>query len=75
MLGVTLRLRVHVPENHLVQLPEEVPTGDVEIVVLGATNTTAEARRAAVAIARKRRAMTSTQTGDSTEIVREDRSR
>jgi hypothetical protein len=49
-----IRLRVTVGEDHKIQLPSDVPTGDAEVIVLFPTRAPAEDDRAARAEARRR---------------------
>jgi hypothetical protein len=75
---MTHRLRLTVPADHRVEfeLPAEI-TGEVEIVVtpVAATGVTAEQAAKRAALARQIRAKMPKNTGDSTELIREERGR
>jgi len=68
-----LRVRIRVPEDHVVKLPDEVPVGPVELIVVSpAIPHDVEAR---VAIARALLGSSPPQQTDSASLIREDRAR
>lgn len=68
-----LRVRIRVPEDHVVKLPDEVPVGTVELIVV--TPTTPHDVGARVAVARELLRTSPQQQTDSTALIREDRLR
>ena len=69
-----LRVRIHVPADHIVKLPDEVPTGPVEFIVVTPTGTKPDAKLR-LAIAKELIRTSPPQRTDSTDLVREDRMR
>lgn len=68
-----LRVRIRVPEDHVVKLPDEVPVGTVELIVVApAMPRDVDAR---VAIAKALLRSSPPQRTDSTALIREDRLR
>jgi hypothetical protein len=71
---MSIRVRVQVPADHLVKLPDEVPVGPVELIVF--VPTVPQARSSLrVALARELLRTSPKQRSDSTALIREDRMR
>ena len=68
-----IRVRVDVPADHLVKLPDEVPVGPVEILVLTAEKVRGGLSPATIAAQLIR--SSPPQRSDSTKLIREDRTR
>jgi hypothetical protein len=68
-----LRVRIRVPEDHVVKLPDEVPVGPVEFILVAPATPHDVAARVAIANALLR--SSPPQQTDSAALIREDRLR
>ena len=68
-----LRVRIRVPEDRVVKMPDEVPVGMVELIVIAPT--TQHYVNARVSIARALLRSSPPQQTDSTALIRKDRLR
>jgi hypothetical protein len=68
-----LRVRVQVPADHIVKLPDEVPIGPVEFILV--TPVAQHDAKLRLAIAKELIRTSPPQRTDSTELIREDRMR
>jgi hypothetical protein len=68
-----LRVRIQVPEDHVVKLPDEVPVGTVELIIV--TPAASHDVNARMAVARALLRTSPPQKTDSTALIREDRLR
>jgi hypothetical protein len=68
----TIRFEVEVPASHVIRLPDDVPVGPVEIIVLLADSATGQDR---ASLARRLLETCPAQSSDSANLVAEDRLR
>lgn len=68
-----IRVRVDIPADKVVKLPDDVPTGPAEIIVLSPEHANRAETRAALATRLVR--TSPPQRSDSTDLIREDRMR
>jgi hypothetical protein len=68
-----LRVRIRVPEDHVVKLPDDVPVGTVELIVL--TPAIPHDVDARVTVAKALLRTSPPQRTDGTALIREDRLR
>jgi hypothetical protein len=68
-----IRVRIEVPEDKVVKLPDAVPVGPAEIIVFSPEHATHASTRAALAGSLVR--TSPPRRSDSTDLVREDRMR
>jgi len=68
----SIRFDVQVPADHVIKLPDDVPVGPAEVIVLSGSR---DAHGSRVERARQLVAACPPQSSDSVDLIREDRSR